>query len=95
MPRTVWYVVSTREAFSAAETIRTATAAACVRNPMRLKRSSPREASATPDEIMNTMTARRLLGSWMRKVHEMSRMATGVNAYEQGQTNEIREAEGR
>ncbi len=58
----------------------TATAAACVKNPTRLNRSSPLDARATPDEIMNTITASFLLGSWIRKVHEIRRMATGVNA---------------
>jgi hypothetical protein len=41
----------------------TQTAAAWVMNPNRLKRSSPREARATPVEIMSTMTANFLFGS--------------------------------
>jgi hypothetical protein len=48
---------------------------------MRLKRNSPCDARATPDEIMKTMMANLRLGSWIRKVHEIRRMATGVNAY--------------
>lgn len=58
----------------------TATAAACVKNPTRLNLNSPLLANATPQEIMNTMTANRLLGSCIRNVHEIKRMATGVNA---------------
>ena len=77
-------MVSTHKAFSAAETKRTATAAAWVMKPTRLKRSSPREASETPAEIMNTITARRLLGSLIRNDHEMSRIATGLNACASG-----------
>jgi hypothetical protein len=47
---------------------------------MRLKRNSPREASATPEDIIKTMTANFRLGSWMRKVQDIMRIATGVNA---------------
>ena len=32
-------------------------------------------------EIMKTMTASFLLGSWMRNVQEISRIATGVKAW--------------
>lgn len=46
-----------------------------------LKRNSPCDASATPHEIITTIIANFLLGSAMRNVHEMSRMATGVNAW--------------
>lgn len=46
-----------------------------------MKRNSPREASATPEEIIKTMTASFRFGSWMRKVQEIIRIATGVNAY--------------
>jgi len=59
----------------------TATAAAWVMKPMRLKWSSPWEARATPVDIMRTMTASFLLGSWMRNVQEISRIATGVKAW--------------
>ena len=41
----------------------TQTAAAWIRNPNKLKRSSPREERATPNEIMSTMTANFLFGS--------------------------------
>lgn len=62
------------------EVERTATAAAWVRKPKRLNLSSPWEARATPVEIMRMMTANFLFGSCRRNVHEMRRMATGVNA---------------
>lgn len=68
--------------------IHTATAAAWVRNPIKLKRSSPCEARATPDEIMKTMTASFLLGSWRRNVHWMRRIATGVKAYSEMDVSE-------
>lgn len=58
----------------------TATAAAWVMKPTRLKWSSPWEARATPVEIMKTMTASFLLGSWIRNVQEINRIATGVKA---------------
>lgn len=81
MPRTV---IANQHLFcrsgAAALMSLTATAAAWVMKPMKLKRSSPREASATPQEIISTITARRLLGSWIRNVQEMSNIATGTNA---------------
>jgi len=51
-----------------------------VRKPIRLKRNSPWEARATPEEIIKTMRASLRFGSWMRKVQEIRRIATGVNA---------------
>jgi len=62
------------------EQLLTATAAAWVRKPKRLKFSSPWDVSATPVEIISTMIANFLFGSWMRNDQEISRMATGVNA---------------
>lgn len=59
----------------------TATAEACVTNPIRLNLSSPFEARATPAEIINTITASLRFGSAIRNVHEMMRIATGVKAY--------------
>ena len=41
----------------------TQTAAAWIRKPNMLKRSSPRDERATPNEIMSTMTANFLFGS--------------------------------
>ena len=58
----------------------TATASTWVKKPTKLNRSSPLEARATPEEIIRTMTPSFLLGSWIRKVHEIRRMATGVKA---------------
>jgi hypothetical protein len=60
---------------------RTPTAAAWMRKPIRLKRNSPCDARATPDDIIKTMMASLRLGSWIRVVHEIRRIATGVNAY--------------
>jgi hypothetical protein len=66
-----------------------------MRKPIRLKRNSPCDARATPDEIMKTMTASLRLGSWIRVVHEMRRIATGVNAYANGLNQEMIAAEGK
>jgi hypothetical protein len=59
----------------------TATAAAWVMKPMRLKCNSPWEARATPVEIMRMIAASFLLGSWIRNDQEIRRIATGVKAW--------------
>lgn len=50
--------------------------------PIRLNLSSPWEARATPIDIIKTIMASLLFGSWIRNVQDMRRIATGVNAYD-------------
>jgi len=66
-----------------------------MRKPIRLKRNSPCDARATPDEIMKTMMANLRLGSWIRVVHEIRRIATGVNAYANSQYQQMKSADGK
>jgi hypothetical protein len=70
--------------------MRTATAAACVTKPIRLNLISPRDARATPIDIIKTITVNFLLGSWILKAHEIRRIATGVNAYSLIRTKIVR-----
>ncbi len=45
--------------------------------------SSPYDARETPPEIIMTMAKSLRLGSWMRKMNEMSRIATGMKAFKE------------
>jgi hypothetical protein len=74
---------------------RTATAAAWVKKPTKLNLISPWLVSATPILIISTMIPKFLDGSWMRNVHEMIRMATGVNACTMALFNERKIKESR